>query len=397
MISRLLSVLTIIAAAVTLVAARGIAGENGFSALQQQLWPQAEARGVTRQTFDVAFAGLTPDPRVIAATRHEPEYGKPIGVYVGSLVSAANIAVGTRKAAEWTTTLDAIEKTYGVSRWIILAIWGMESSYGAEKDRYDVFRSLATLVEARYREPLFRNELLVALDILQEGHIARDKMASSWAGAMGQTQFLPSSYVASAVDFTSNGERDIWTNVPDVLASIANYMRQHGWTPGLRWGFEVELPQNFDIRQSRASFAEWRRRGVRRADGGALPAEGEAILFFPSGAQGPAFLVTKNFVAIKEYNNSDAYALAVSHLADRMRGATPFRTAWPADDQQLSRAARMALQRKLAQLGYDVHDFDGRIDFDLRDVIRQVQVKFAMVPDGHPTAALLGRLGIAAQ
>jgi len=257
-----------------------------------------------------------------------------------------------------------------------------------------VFRSLATLAQARFRDPYFRDELLVALKILQDGHIAREQMLSSWAGAMGQPQFMPSSFEAFAVDFSGDGRRDIWTNVPDVLASTANYFQKWGWTSGMPWGFEVVVPQGFDYRRSRGPFSDWNKLGVRRADGGALPPKGDAILFFPSGAAGPAFLITENFVVIKRYNNSDAYALAVAHLADRLHGGGPIRAAWPLEDKQLSREARIALQRKLAALGYDVHDFEGRIDFDLRDAIREMQVKFGMLPDGHPTAALLDRLGV---
>jgi lytic murein transglycosylase len=290
--------------------------------------------------------------------------------------------------------LDAIETRYGVDRWVVLALWGIESSYGASEDRWDVIRSLATLAEARYRDPYFRGELLTALRILQEGHISREHMRGSWAGAMGQPQFMPSSFYTYAVDFTGDGKRDIWTTVPDVLASIANYLARSGWKRGLAWGYEVALPQGFDYRQSRGSFAEWTQRGVRRADGGALQREGDGFLLFPSGAAGPAFLVTANFNVIKLYNNSDVYALAVGYLGDRMHGGTPFRTAWPKDDPQLSRAARIALQHKLAELGYGVHDFAGRLDFDQRDMIRAVQAKFGMVPDGQPTPALMARLGL---
>ena len=356
------------------------------------LWPDAQRQGITRATFDQAFAGFTPDPRIIAATRREPEYGKPIGAYLDGMVSP-RIASGIAKSAQWADVFDAIEKAYGVDRWIILAIWGVETSYGGVKDRWDVIRSLATLAHAQYRHPYFRNELLVALKILQEGHIARDRMLGSWAGAMGQPQFMPRNFFAYAVDFSGDGRRDIWTNVPDVLASIANYLKKEGWQSGLRWGFEVVVPKDFDYRRSRGSFAEWAALGVRRADGGAYPT-GDAVLLFPSGASGPAFLVTKNFSVIKLYNNSDAYALAVAHLADRVHGGGPIRTPWPAEDPQLSRDARVALQRKMASLGYQVRDLHGRIDFELRDAIREVQSKFGMVADGHPTPVLLQRLGV---
>ena len=314
------------------------------------LWTDAHKRDITRATFDRAFAGFTPDPRVIAATHREPEYGKPVGDYVNAVASRARIAEGAAKAAQWARVLDAIEQRYGAERWIVLALWGIESSYGAESDRWDVIRSLATLAQARYRDPYFRNELLIALRILQEGHIARERMLGSWAGAMGQPQFMPSSFYRYAVDFTADGRKDIWTSVPDVLASIANYLARSGWQRGQPWGYEVALPRGFDYRRSRASFADWTQLGVVRADGGGLPDAGEGFLLFPSGAAGPAFLVTTNFNVIKTYNNSDVYALGVGHLADRMHGGAPFRAAWPKDDPQLSRDARMALQHKLADL-----------------------------------------------
>ena len=325
------------------------AGGSGFQGFLAELWPDAQARGITRATFDAAFAGVEPDPRVMAATARQPEYGKPFGVYVGSAVSARRISGGVRKASQWNELLAAVEQKYGVERWIILSIWAVESDYGAYKPVWHVIRSLATLAHARYRDPLFRNELLAALQIIQEGHIARDKMMGSWAGALGQCQFLPSGFIKWAVDFSGDGRRDIWATVPDVLGSIANYFREHGWTPGMPWGFEVLVPKGFDYLRSRASFRDWAGLGLRRADGSALPGEHDAILFFPSGARGPAFLVTENFNVIKRYNNSDAYAVAVAHLADRMRGRGPVLAAWPQDDRPLSRPDRIALQRSLAK------------------------------------------------
>jgi lytic murein transglycosylase len=362
-----------------------------FNSFREHLWPDAKIKGVTRATLDAAFAGITPDPRVIAATKRQPEYGKPVGAYIASLASPANIAVGTRKAAQWAETLAAVEKKFGVDRHVLLAIWGIESSYGAEKDRWDVVRSLATLAQARYRHPYFRNELLVALQIMQAGH-ARGRLLGSWAGAMGQTQFMPSNFMDYAIDFSGDGRPDIWTNIADVLGSTGNYLHKGGWKPGLTWGYEVVVPKGFDYRKSRAPFPDWTQLGIRRADGGAFPATGEGILFFPSGAAGPAFLATENYDVLREYNNSDAYVLAVGHLADRLRGLGPIRAAWPADDRPLSRDDRIALQRKLAELGYKVKEFEGHIDFDLRDMIRDEQVKLGMVPDGHPTAAFLHRL-----
>jgi membrane-bound lytic murein transglycosylase B len=310
------------------------------------------------------------------------------------MVSPARIATGRSKAAEHAGTLAAVDKTYEVDPSVIVAIWGVESSYGAGKDKWDVIRSLATLAHARWRHPYFRNELIAALTILQGGHIARDRMAGSWAGAMGQTQFMPSNFMDLAVDFSGDGKRDIWSNVPDVLGSTANYFKTHGWKPGLPWGFEVIVPRDFDYRKSRAAFADWPGLGLKRADGGAWPAAGEAILFFPAGAGGPAFLITDNFTVIKRYNNSDVYALAVGHLADRIRGAGPIRGAWPADDRQLTREQRIAVQKKLVERGYKVRNVTGHFDFNLRDQIREVQAQFGMVADGHPSASFLERLGV---
>jgi lytic murein transglycosylase len=369
---------------------------QSFAAFLRELWPDAETQGVNLAIFDSAFAGLTPDTRVLAATRRQPEYGKPFGAYVNSMVSGTRIAIGQRKAAQWADTLSAVENKFGVPASVLVSIWGIESSYGEASAQWDVIRSLATLAQARFQHPYFRNELISALKILQEGHVDRRNLLGSWAGAMGQSQFMPSSFFNYAVDFTGDGRRDIWTSVPDVLASIANYLQKFGWHAGLQWGFEALVPRGFDFRRSRGTFRDWRELGLRRADGGVLPASGDAVLFFPSGASGPAFLVTANFVVLKRYNNSDAYALAVAHLADRIRGSGSVRGAWPASDVQPSRDERIALQRKLAELGYKVRNFTGHFDFDLRDAIRELQQKFAMTPDGHPDRRFLDRMGVRA-
>jgi membrane-bound lytic murein transglycosylase B len=370
------------------------AQDQSFANFTAELWPDAQAKGITRATFDLALKGVTPDQRVIAATKRQPEYGKPVGDYVNAIVSKRRIADGQLKAREWAKTFDAVEKKFQVERWVLLSLWGMESDFGAEKDRWDVFRSLATLGYVKYRHPYFRNELLVAMRIMQDNRFPREKMVSSWAGAMGQSQFMPTNFVDFAIDFSGDGRTDIWTNVPDVLGSTANYLSKWKWNSALPWGFEVIVPSGFDYMRSRASFTEWQDLGVRRADGKPFPASGQGILFFPSGAQGPGFVVTENFDVLKEYNNSDAYAIAVGHLADRMHGGDLIKTAWPKDDRQLSRDARVALQRKLSELGYKVNEFDAHIDFDLRDNIRAEQKKFGMLPDGHPTTQLLEKLGV---
>jgi peptidoglycan lytic transglycosylase B len=391
MVSRSLAVL---AALLLVQAVPARAQDQSFAAFTAELWTDAQAKAITRATFDTALKGVTPDQRVIAATKRQPEYGKPVGDYVNAIVSNRRIADAQLKAREWVKTFDAVEKKFEVERWVLLALWGMESDFGTEKDRWDVFRSLATLAYVKYRDPYFRNELLVAMQIMQNSRLPREKMVSSWAGAMGQTQFMPSNFVDYAIDFSGDGRADIWSNVPDVLASTANYLRKWKWNPALPWGFEVTVPKSFDYMRSRANFTEWEALGVRRADGKQFPSSGQGILFFPSGADGPGFIVTENFDVLKEYNNSDAYAIAVGHLADRIHGGRLIKAAWPKDDRQLSRDARIALQRKLSALGYKVNEFEGHIDFDLRDNIRAEQKKLGMVPDGTPTLLLLDRLGV---
>lgn len=391
MVSRSLAVL---AALLLVQAVPARAQDQSFAAFTAELWTDAQAKAITRATFDTALKGVTPDQRVIAATKRQPEYGKPVGDYVNAIVSNRRIADAQLKAREWVKTFDAVEKRFEVERWVLLALWGMESDFGTEKDRWDVFRSLATLAYVKYRDPYFRNELLVAMQIMQNSRLPREKMVSSWAGAMGQTQFMPSNFVDYAIDFSGDGRADIWSNVPDVLASTANYLRKWKWNPALPWGFEVTVPKSFDYMRSRANFTEWEALGVRRADGKQFPSSGQGILFFPSGADGPGFIVTENFDVLKEYNNSDAYAIAVGHLADRIHGGGLIKAAWPKDDRQLSRDARIALQKKLSALGYNVNEFEGHIDFDLRDNIRAEQKKLGMVPDGTPTLLLLDRLGV---
>ena len=380
-----------------LVLASGLAKatpSDSFGPFLAALWPDAAAQGITRATFDAAFAGLTPDAGVIAAMQRQPEYGKPFGAYLASLVSPSRIATGQRKSAHWAETLRAVEKRFGVEPAILVSIWGIESSFGDAQDHWDVFRSLATLAQARFQHPYFRDELLSALRILQSSHIARRQFVGSWAGAMGQAQFMPSSFLTYAVDFDGDGRPDIWTSAPDALGSIANYLQKSGWQPGVPWGFEVVVPHGFDYAASRGTWRDWAARGLKRADGKTFPDSGDAILFFPSGAAGPAFLITANFIVLKRFNNSDAYALAVGLLADQLRGLGPIRGTWPANDFQPSRQERIALQHRLAARGYKVQDFIGHFDFDLRDNIREIQRGYGMVPDGYPSRAFLDRIGI---
>ena len=303
-----------------------------FAHFVTSLWPQAQARGVSRGTFDAAFRGVTPDPDVIARTRKQAEFVKPVGDYLASAVSEKRIGTGRAKAREWKEILEKVEHRYGVDPYIVLGVWGLETNFGGfVGDKY-VIRALATLAYARYRGDYFKKELLSALQVLQAGHVHVKDMQGSWAGAMGQTQFMPSSFNRYAVDFDGDGHKDIWTNVPDALASTANYLKKHGWIAGETWGYEVLLPAGFSgsvgATQYRP-FAAWAAQGLARADGEAMPREGEAALIMPAGAGGPAFLVTRNFKVIKTYNNSTSYALGVGLLGDRIAGWPALRASWP--------------------------------------------------------------------
>ncbi len=368
------------------------APRGDFSGFVEGLWPAASAAGIGRETFDTAFRGVMPDPKIVALTKKQSEFSRPIWEYVNGAVSAARLAKGRAAAAEWSQTLDAIESSTGVPREVVLAVWGMESGFGANTGGFYVIRSLATLAYVRYRGDFFRGELLQALRILQDGHATRDTLKGSWAGAMGQTQFMPSSYAAFAVDQDGDGHPNIWTSAPDALASTANYLRQKGWVPGLPWVVEVALPGTLDLRANRRGFTDWAALGVQRADGKPLPSSGEAALFMPTGVRGPAFLVGANFEAIRAYNSSDAYALGVGYLANRIGGAGPFARAWPTGEKALTHPEREEVQKRLTKLGLYKGDADGRHGARTREAIREFQSSAGLVQDGYADVAVLGAL-----
>jgi lytic murein transglycosylase len=381
------------------LAPRAAFAQNGSAELRaflDALWPDVQKRGISRATFDEAFSGVTLDPRLIPLTRRQPESVTPIGKYLAGAVSVARISEGQRKAKELGGTLEALEARTGVDRYVILSIWAMETNFGAIRPRFDVIRSLATLAQARFRDDFFRDELIAALMMLQNGHVPRAAMLGSWAGAMGQPQFMPSSYLKYAASFSQKGFADIWTSMPDVLASIANFLKESGWQPKRIWGFEVVVPQGFDYRKSHATLSAWSKLGVARADGAKLSGDAEFIMFLPGGWRGPAFLVSPNYDAIKKYNISDHYTMAVGHMADRMRGLPPIKGKWT-DEVPLPRDERIALQRMLAARGYTVSNFQGYMDFPLRDAIRAVQAEVGLVPDGVGTPELMAKLRAAAR
>jgi lytic murein transglycosylase len=366
-------------------------GGTEFRRFVDSLWVDARARGVTRATFDKAFEGVTPDPKIIALTRKQSEFVRPIWEYIDSAVSAQRLERGREIAGEWSNTLARVEQTYGVPRSVVLGVWGMETNFGSFTGSIYVVRALATLAFTGYRGTFFRDELLLALQILQEGHVERSGMTGSWAGAMGQTQFMPSSFLKYAVDGNGDGRRDIWRSIPDALASTANYLRQHGWRPGLPWGFEVELPRGFDFRNHRHAFRAWQGLGLHRVDGQAFPSSGEATLFVPGGANGPAFLVTDNYLVIKAYNSSDAYAMGVAHLGDRLLGGKPIQGDWP-KEPMLGRDQRHEVQRRLGSLGFYEGEADGKFGTKTREAVRNFQLHRGLVADGYIDASLLREL-----
>ena len=347
-----------------------------------------QAHGVTSATFMAAFDGLTPDPSVVAMTRRQPEELKSVGFYLAAQITPERVRAGRTLLIRWHDALTEMEKRYGVPAAIVVAVLGLESNYGASTGTKDVIRSMATLAATNFRPDLYRAELLAALDLLQTGAASRSSLRGSWAGAMGQPQFMPSSFRSYAVDWDHDGRRDIWTDIPDSLASIAHFLASQGWRPELPWGFEVRLPRGLDLGVGHGTFAEWAARGVVKPDGSPLPETGAAALYFPSGSAGPAFLVTSNFEVIKTYNFSDSYVLGVGGLADRMEGRPAVEAAWPTEPP-ISRDDRIALQARLSALGYPVDNREGRISLALRDTIRAAQLKVGMVTDGNPTTALL--------
>ena len=363
------------------------------------VWRDAEAAGVRRATFDRAFADIrATDPEILARHANQPEFDRTIGDYVGLIVNADRIATGRARLEQYASILGDIERRYGVDRHVLLAIWGIESNFGAAKGDRSVIRALATLAVAEPRRAAFwKNELVAALTILEQERIAPDKLLGSWAGAMGHTQFMPSTYLKHAVDFDGDGVRDVWSSVPDALASAARYLQASGWLTGRAWGREVVLPGDFDFALATPAAARpisgWRVLGLR-GQSGALPPDDATVwqLVVPAGAGGPAFLVSPNFDAILSYNRAYSYAIAVGALADRIAGTSPIQAAWPPGDLPMSRDQRVELQEVLQSLGFDVGGVDGIIGTKTRDAIRGFQKGRGLAADGHPSLVLLNRL-----
>lgn len=368
-----------------------------FEAWKAQFRSRALAEGIRPQVLDAAFGGVTKNLEVVRLDGAQAEFTKPIWEYLDSAVSADRINTGRAKAGSLDSTLSAIERRFGVQRQYIVAIWGMETNYGGYRGSIPVIESLSTLAYEGRRRDFAEEQLIAALKIIQAGDITPQRMNGSWAGAMGHTQFIPTSYLSYAVDFTGDGRRDVWSDNPtDALASAANYLASAGWEPGRPWGVEVRLPQGFDYSQAdqanRRPVAEWRARGVTAVDGSALPDHGSAAILVPAGASGPAFAVYQNFFVIKKYNNATSYAMGVGHLGDRIAGAGPFRAPWPRSERTLSRSETQDMQRRLTAIGYDTGGTDGIVGPDTMNAIRQFQAANDLTPDGFASAALLQKL-----
>jgi lytic murein transglycosylase len=299
--------------------------------------------------------------------------------------------------AQHADVLARIERRYGVEAEVVVAVWGLETAYGAMRGSSDLISAMATLAFEGRRRDFFEAELIAALRILQSGDVSPRQMVGSWAGAMGHTQFMPTSYLAHAVDFDGDGRRDIWSDNPvDALASTANYLRHFGWTTGQPWGVEVVLPQGFDYSLTgtgtKRDAGFWARQGVRLADGGRVPDHGPASILLPGGHRGVALMIFDNFRVIARYNPANAYVIGVGHLSDRIGGAGPFRASWPRDERSLSRAERQELQRHLAARGLHTGAVDGIIGPQTADSVRRFQASVGLVPDGHASLTVLERL-----
>ena len=355
------------------------------------------AQGIAAETFDAATAGIAPLPTIIAMNANQPEFTKPVWSYLDGAVSARRIKDAQFMLTRYGDVLDRIAAQSGVPKEILVSVWGMESDYGADSGGFNLFAALATLAydgpRANYAQP----EFMAALQIYQQQHYPVGEMVGSWAGAFGQTQFTPTTFLKNAADGDGDGRIDLWRSPPDALASAARLLSEQGWARGQGWGYEVLLPDGFvyedaDLENDRP-ISEWSARGVKTAGGEALPlSDGNAAIYLPAGARGPAFLIFPNFRVLLKYNNAASYALAVSLLADRMAGAGLVKHDWPRDERTLSRNERLQFQKDLLVLGFDLGTPDGVLGRKTRAALRQYQKSKSLPADGFPTALLLGML-----
>jgi membrane-bound lytic murein transglycosylase B len=368
-----------------------------FDAWLEGVKRDAAAAGISEPTIEAALTGVQPIERVLELDRRQPEFTRTFWAYLDKSVSPARIERGRQLLARHRGLLEQVRGRYNVQPRYLVAFWGLESDFGKHTGDFSVIGALATLAYDERRSAFFRTQLLDALHILDAGHIAPGNMRGSWAGAMGQLQFIPSTFTAYSVDFDGDSRRDIWTSLPDVFASAANYLASIGWRGDEIWGREVRLPAEFDWElaalKTRKPIAEWRRLGVRRSDGGKLPAADlSGAIVLPAGHKGPAFLVYGNFNTIMTWNRSLLYAIAIGHLSDRLAGKGPLRAVKPAQEAPLSRAQVEEMQALLAGLGFDPGEPDGVVGSKTRAALRAFQRQAKLAPDGYPTPELLSGL-----
>jgi lytic murein transglycosylase len=353
----------------------------------------ARAAGIDDATLHAAFDQVQLRHVAVQADRAQPEFTRTLWDYLDAVVSARRIATGQQRLIDLRAEADAATARFGVPGPVLMAVWGIESNFGGNYGDVPVVDALATLGFEGRREAWARGELMAALKILQSGDIQRDRMVGSWAGAMGQTQFMPSSFLAYAVDADGDGRRDIWGSMADVLSSTANFLARSGWQADEPWGVEVQLPAGFDPARAdvtvRQGSAQWTAEGVTAIGGAPLPTVADASVLQPAGARGPAFLVGRNYRAILRYNNSVSYALTVGLLSQRIGGGPGVLGAWPRDLRALSNAEVKALQAALNQRGFDSGTPDGQVGPATRNALRQFQRSLGQPADGFPTAELL--------
>jgi lytic murein transglycosylase len=368
-----------------------------FETCLEGFYPLAAKRGVSRASFDKYTKGLTPDLRIMDLVDAQPEFTKAFWDYLDILVNDARVQNGLAMLAQHKASFDAVEKAYGVDRYIITAIWGVESNYGTLGGDRPVIRSTATLACVGRRQAYFRDEFLATLEILHRGDVRPEQLKGSWAGAFGPTQFMPTSFKRFAVDFDGDGRRDVVDSIPDMIASTANNLKKDGWVSGQTWGYEVTVPKGFNYlladRSKQMTLGEWEKLGIRRAGGKPFPRlEDRGYLLVPAGHQGPAFIMLHNFRVLMKYNPAEAYALAIGHLSDRLRGGSPMVQPWPRHEPVLSREERRELQQLLLSRGFDGGQPTGRLGPKARAAVRDFQASIGLIPDGFASATILARL-----
>ncbi|GAK68817.1 putative lytic murein transglycosylase [Agrobacterium rubi TR3 = NBRC 13261] len=374
--------------------------DAGFRQWINQFYTTAAKEGISKSTYQKAFAGVTePDPDALRKATFQPEFTTKIWDYVDSRVNPYTVRIGREMKMKHATTLNWIERNFKVDKHIILAIWSMESNYGAVLEKperlHNIPQALATLAYSDPKRGKFaRNQLIAALKILQAGDVTPKQLTGSWAGAMGHTQFIPTSYLLYAVDADGNGKRDIWHSIPDALATAANLLAKNGWEPGRTWGYETVVPNGGGRYEGQTkSMAEWQKLGFARPSGKGFPRGADrAMLKMQGGANGPGFLMTKNFFAIKRYNASDSYALAVGLLADEIAGTGGMQQRWPRPDNTLDVKEKFELQSRMKELGYYDGEVDGNFGSGSKAAISAIQKRMGMENDGEPSRLLLRAL-----